>query len=79
MFGPFDFTTWLIAALIFIPLERISPLRADQKLFRKHWRNDLVNLIGNGLIIPLCLLGIISALVLGPITFSWMANPRIRR
>ena len=63
MFGPFDFTTWLIAALIFIPLERISPLRADQKLFRKHWRNDLVNLIGNGLIIPLCLLGIISALM----------------
>ena len=28
--------------------------------------------------LPLCL-GIISALVLGPITFSWMANPRIRR
>lgn len=43
-----EFMMILIVALVFIPLERIAPLRARQKILRKHWQNDLVFLLANG-------------------------------
>lgn len=63
MLGPLDFTQYLLVALIFIPLELIFPLRAEQKLLRPHWQNDIVNLLCGGLLIQLGLLATVSAMV----------------
>lgn len=51
MLGPVDFQTFLILALVFIPLEYLFPLRRRQKFFRKHWLNDLVTLLANAVVI----------------------------
>ncbi|HEX5506968.1 MAG TPA: sterol desaturase family protein [Pseudolabrys sp.] len=56
-----DFKAILIVALIFIPLERMLPLHPDQRVFRRHWQNDLVYLFLNGVAIHLGLLAIIAA------------------
>src|ERR1700733_6664468 len=47
----------LLVAIIFIPLERILTLRT-QKMFRRHWFNDMVFSIANGYVAgaPLALL-----------------------
>ena len=63
MWGPVDLVQYLIAGLIFIQVELYFPLRANQKLFRTHWRNDLVFLLLNGIIIQLCLAAAIVALI----------------
>jgi len=63
MLGPVDFTQYLLIALIFIPLERVAPLRREQKLLRGHWWNDLVNLLGNGVMIQLGLFATVSAML----------------
>jgi sterol desaturase/sphingolipid hydroxylase (fatty acid hydroxylase superfamily) len=63
MLGPFDFEQYLLVALIFIPLELALPLRAEQKLFRPHWKNDLVNLLCNGALIQLGLLGTVGVML----------------
>src|SRR5689334_12758247 len=66
MFGLIDYEQYLIAALIFIPFEYLFPLRKSQKIFRKHWRNDLIFLLLNGVVIQVGLLftfaGLIAAL-----------------
>ena len=46
-----DLRAILIVALIFIPLERLLPLHSEQKMLRPHWRNDLVYLFLNGIMI----------------------------
>ncbi len=46
-----DFRQILVLVLIFVPLQLLLPLRPDQRIFRKHWLNDTVYLLGNGLII----------------------------
>ena len=62
MQGPFDLTSYvdieayLIVALIFVPLERLFPRRTQQKIFRKHWLNDLINLLMNGILVRIGLL-----------------------
>lgn len=43
----FDCRTALIAAVIFIPLERLFPLRLKQQVLRCGWRNDSFYLIFN--------------------------------
>lgn len=63
MLGPFDFEQYLLVALIFIPLELVFPMRADQKLLRRHWGNDLVNLLCNGMMIQLGLFAAVAAMV----------------
>jgi sterol desaturase/sphingolipid hydroxylase (fatty acid hydroxylase superfamily) len=63
MFGPIDVEQYLIAALIFIQVELYFPLRRDQKVFRKQWRNDLVFLLLNGVIIQVGLLVIFAGLI----------------
>ncbi|MBS3648093.1 sterol desaturase family protein [Pseudaminobacter sp. 19-2017] len=55
----------LIVALIFIPLERLLPLHAGQKVLRKHWINDVVYLLFNGIPIKLGLLVLIGSLMIG--------------
>jgi sterol desaturase/sphingolipid hydroxylase (fatty acid hydroxylase superfamily) len=63
MLGPIDFQSYLIVALIFVQLELIFPLRSQQKILRKHWPNDLVNLLLNGVIIQFGLLLAIGAMM----------------
>jgi sterol desaturase/sphingolipid hydroxylase (fatty acid hydroxylase superfamily) len=63
MLGPIDFQSYLIVALVFVQLELIFPLRAGQKVFRRHWQNDLVNLLLNGVIIQFGLLLAIGAMM----------------
>ncbi|MGE5536463.1 MAG: sterol desaturase family protein [Acidobacteriota bacterium] len=57
------FKAILIVGLIFIPLERLLPLHPEQKVFRKHWQNDLVYLFLNGIPINLGLLVIIGVAI----------------
>jgi sterol desaturase/sphingolipid hydroxylase (fatty acid hydroxylase superfamily) len=35
----------IVGAIIFIPLERLLPLRRDQRIFRKGWATDVVHFI----------------------------------
>src|SRR5437763_16409793 len=58
---PFGLKTILITCLIFVPLERLLPLRPNQRIFRRGWPTDLVYLLLNGAIIKLGLLGVIFA------------------
>jgi sterol desaturase/sphingolipid hydroxylase (fatty acid hydroxylase superfamily) len=62
MLALLDVRVILITALIFIPLERLLPLRNGQKLLRDHWLNDSVYLFFNGIIIKLGLLALIAGL-----------------
>jgi sterol desaturase/sphingolipid hydroxylase (fatty acid hydroxylase superfamily) len=57
----FNFKSILIAAIIFIPLERLFAVRSKQKLFRRGWANDLFYLLANGFLIKMGLVVIIVA------------------
>jgi sterol desaturase/sphingolipid hydroxylase (fatty acid hydroxylase superfamily) len=77
-----EFVMILIVALVFIPLERIAPLRAKQKILRKNWRNDLVFLLVNGWPIKLglfilvsSLMGVIRLLVPNSVTMFAQSQP----
>ena len=54
---------FLIAALIFVPLERIIGLRKNQRILRKHWKNDLVYVVINRIIIKASLISIFAILL----------------
>lgn len=51
-------TAFLIAALVFVPLERMTALYREQKIFRKHWKNDLIFVVINKIIIKLAMISI---------------------
>ena len=57
----------LIAALIFIPFERLTALHGDQKILRKHWQNDVLTFMINKVLINLCLIATFG-LFLGTLT-----------
>jgi sterol desaturase/sphingolipid hydroxylase (fatty acid hydroxylase superfamily) len=63
MLGPINFVQYLLIAVVFVPLELLLPLHAEQKLLRRHWGNDLVNLLCNAVLIPLGLLAAVSAML----------------
>ena len=65
MLGPIDFTQYLIAALVFVQLEMILPLRPLQKRFRAHWSNDVVWMLVNGMIVQLGLVATAAVVVTG--------------
>lgn len=46
----------LLAALIFMPLERIAPMRRGQAIFRPGWKNDLLYLFVNAILTRLGLI-----------------------
>lgn len=48
-----DFQGILILVLIFMPLERLLPNRAGQRVLRRHWANDSVYLLVNSIVIRL--------------------------
>lgn len=49
--------------VIFVPLERLLPQRPNQRIFRKHWLNDVVYLIVNSILIRTGLLLVIAAAI----------------
>lgn len=59
-----DLKAVLVIALIFIPLERLLPLHAEQSSTRRHWLNDVVYLLFNGIIIKIGLLIVIGTAML---------------
>lgn len=52
----------LLAVLVFVPLQLIIPMHAQQKVFRKGWKNDFVYVFLNGIIVRVGL-GIILTLI----------------
>jgi sterol desaturase/sphingolipid hydroxylase (fatty acid hydroxylase superfamily) len=58
-----DFRLFFLAALIFVPLERLFGARKGQPLLRRHWTNDLVYVFVNGLIIRLGLVALVSLIL----------------
>ncbi|MBY0421701.1 MAG: sterol desaturase family protein [Parvularculaceae bacterium] len=50
----------LISVAVFVPLERLFPIRAGQRVLRAHWRNDLVFYFANSLLIASGLIAIIA-------------------
>ena len=60
----FDFRLFLLAAILFIPLERLLGVRRGQKLLRPHWQVDLIYVFVNGVIIRLGLVGLVALALL---------------
>lgn len=58
-----DVRTILMFVVIFVPLERLLPQRPNQRIFRKHWLNDVVYLIVNSILIRTGLLLVIAAAI----------------
>jgi sterol desaturase/sphingolipid hydroxylase (fatty acid hydroxylase superfamily) len=68
------FKSLFFTAIIFVPLERILPLRT-QKILRRHWFNDMVFSVANGYVV-----GVTLALLIVGVTFAanlWL--PGLRR
>jgi sterol desaturase/sphingolipid hydroxylase (fatty acid hydroxylase superfamily)/protein-S-isoprenylcysteine O-methyltransferase Ste14 len=60
-----DYTAIFILACIFIPLERLFPLREGQKMLRRDWVNDLVYLLVNGFVVRAGFTLLAAGLMLG--------------
>ena len=58
-----DFRLFIVAALVFIPLERLFAARKTQKLLREGWTNDLVYVVVNGIVIRIGLLIAVIAIL----------------
>lgn len=70
-----DYTALVILACIFIPLERLLPLRPDQPLLRRDWANDLFYALFNGFVIRAIFTGIAAAAIqFGPERIAWTAT-----
>jgi len=59
----FDVTDFLLVCFIFVPLERLAPLRPGQGMFRRAWQTDLAHLFATGIMIKLGL-GVVVGLIL---------------
>jgi len=61
----FNLKAFLIAVVVFVPLERLFAMHSRQKIFRRSWGNDVIYVFLNGLLIKLGLgLVILTALIL---------------
>lgn len=58
-----DFRLFIVAALVFIPLERLFAARKRQKVLRDGWTNDLVYVVVNGIVIRIGLLFAVVAIM----------------
>ncbi len=65
----------LLLALVFVPLERLFPRRADQPVFRPEWPTDLGYFAVSHLLVQVTVL-----LTLAPATllFAWAARPGVQ-
>jgi sterol desaturase/sphingolipid hydroxylase (fatty acid hydroxylase superfamily)/protein-S-isoprenylcysteine O-methyltransferase Ste14 len=75
-----DYTSIFILACIFIPLERLFPLHADQPTLRRGWANDLLYVLVNGIVVRTGFTLIAAAFmagftgVFGPDPTPWVGN-----
>jgi sterol desaturase/sphingolipid hydroxylase (fatty acid hydroxylase superfamily) len=58
----FNLKAFLIVAIVFIPLERLRPVRPDMKLNRKGWKTDAAHMFLNGILYKGTMLVAIGAL-----------------
>ena len=65
----------LLTAIIFIPLERLRPVRPDQKLIRSGWKTDVAHLFLTGLLFKGVMVLAIAALIAA---FDWPALDPVR-
>jgi sterol desaturase/sphingolipid hydroxylase (fatty acid hydroxylase superfamily) len=61
---PFGLKVIFVTCIVFLPLERLFALRREQKIFRRHWANDLIFFILNGLFIKLGLVVVFALTIL---------------
>ena len=47
----FDARALVVAAVLFIPLERLRPLHGGQRILRRWWRQDVVYVFANGALV----------------------------
>lgn len=60
----------ILTGLLFVPLERLSPLKREQRLFRTEWREDLFYYFVSSLLVQ-----ILTYLAMAPAGFvSWAAS-----
>jgi sterol desaturase/sphingolipid hydroxylase (fatty acid hydroxylase superfamily) len=75
-----DYTAIIILACVFIPLERLLPMHAEQRALRKNWANDLFYLLFNGFVVragSTLVLGAVMAaynLYFDPSANAWVTN-----
>ncbi len=75
-----DYTAVFILACIFIPLERLFPLYADQPTLRRDWANDLLYILLNGFLIRAGFTVVAAAFmagfsaIFGPDPTPWISN-----
>jgi sterol desaturase/sphingolipid hydroxylase (fatty acid hydroxylase superfamily) len=53
----------LVVALVFIPLEMLLPERRNQRIFRRHWFNDIVYMLANGIVVRIGLILLVAAVL----------------
>jgi sterol desaturase/sphingolipid hydroxylase (fatty acid hydroxylase superfamily) len=53
----------IFISFVFVPLERIFALHREQKVFRRHWANDLIFLLLNSIVTRLGILAVVIAIV----------------
>jgi sterol desaturase/sphingolipid hydroxylase (fatty acid hydroxylase superfamily) len=71
----FDLRAFLLAGVIFIPLEQFFPLHAGQRTFRRWWRNDVIYVIANGALIRVALgTGMVAILAIS----GWLVPAGLR-
>ena len=73
--GLFDVRVFLLAGVIFIPLERLLPLHGEQRTFRRWWRNDVIYVFANGALIRIAL-GAVMVVI--PAISTWLVPAGLR-
>jgi sterol desaturase/sphingolipid hydroxylase (fatty acid hydroxylase superfamily) len=62
----------VVGALIFIPLERLFPLRREQKIFRRGWLTDLAHFLFTHILANVCTFVVIGVLIF---LLHWLVSP----
>src|SRR5262245_32820580 len=71
----FGFRDFLIACVIFVPLERLVAMHRGQKIFRRHWHNDLIYYFLNGSLIKLALIILLTGVIFAA---GWVAPEAVQ-
>jgi sterol desaturase/sphingolipid hydroxylase (fatty acid hydroxylase superfamily) len=66
---------FLIVFAIFVPLERLVALHRGQKIFRRHWHQDLIYYFVNGSLIKLAIIILLAGVIFAA---SWLVPEAIR-
>jgi sterol desaturase/sphingolipid hydroxylase (fatty acid hydroxylase superfamily) len=66
---------FMVAAMVFVPLERFFALRPEQKIFRKGWRTDVVHFLVNRFMIDAGVFFVVGLLV---VLLHGLVSPRLQ-